>query len=433
MILNLCLSCILRLNKKNGVGYLLKNKVIVLTFLIFSSILFAENLGDKLFLEDANFYFISNGKNIFDVNEEETKLAKEIITEYTSFKAIQLNKLTENGNYAISLNKIQEKEKIVFIKELLKEEFEKTSLFKNENLKVINFDKYKVYYSLKKNERFIYTHFEDKLYLSNNYDLFFELLTNLSDEEQKALALKDKIAFETLMNNEGEFDYKYYLVEKGSKLMHNFNERAVYSKGDEKTKYYYLSEELEEQEEKEYNFSDYILDTPDFIKIGRDLKEFLDLLKKDTELVKAEDFSELEEYLKINLDLILHIKKETEDYFILYTENEWTSYKERLIEEYERAFFYKKKLSVDKADSGMLEIKIPLLDIRTYAESFQKKYLIISKNKDVFNNISIGKYYNFDYSKIKNTQLVETDYKAREEKVTLIKDRQIIEYKKKLK
>ncbi|BDU49756.1 hypothetical protein [Haliovirga abyssi] len=379
-------------------------KIVIFMFLIMGSFIFAENLGTNIILDDAIFYYEGNNENILDLKDDTIKEYQDVLMKYKSFYDLDITKLFES-NYAISFHKRKDEKKFFIYKKIETADFVGTKFYNNKFFERDIISGMTTYYILGDNQ-FIYSYDSGNLYISNDIALYFEMLDNLKKE--KHTLRKDK-NFVNLLNYNKEYKYKYYLlqskpIEKNGYVIKKYSE----INGEKRIKRY-LVDNLSEKEEDNINLADLISGDVDRIYIGKNIQGVTSLLNDDFKIMNYTVSKELLNYLNTNIKLAVYIEKGKDFYILLLPKENFDNSIELLRKEYEKVFFYDKKLKLLKNEYGY-EIHIPILQIDRYIDVYKNKYLILSNSSEVLKNIEIGKYYNYDYSKINLQSTIYKDF-----------------------
>ncbi|MGM0508216.1 MAG: hypothetical protein ACQERZ_03510 [Fusobacteriota bacterium] len=374
-------------------------------FFVISTYIFSANLGENIMPDQSELYFHSAQENIYNIKNDDLNKVKRILNKYTDFKGINLKDFIENKEYAISLidyNKI-----FMVIKapslEFLGSDFYNNSQFDNRFLNDIN-----TYYNLG-DDPFIYSYNDEKLYISNDISLFFDLFNYVDDDED----LKHDEIFQKLNNEREDYKYKYFIDPENPINIESYEVKEsltlVYE--EKVQKYYNIIQEGEEKITKRletYNFADYIPRDNMGVSIKSDFSELKEemrldfnmLEKKDREFKIIKDWSKLSGFVSIKVkNGNIYEKDDSEsDYYLIYSKEIIEEIRDNIINLYNENFFYIDDYKIKKDE----DIFIPLFNIQKYIRIIDDNYLVITENKEVLRDIEIGKYYNYKYSHIGN-------------------------------
>jgi len=406
----------------------MKRIIYVIIFVLLSVFSSAEAIGEKYFSKKTDFYFLSNGADIFNINDENIKKYNSFILDYDYYKGIEISKYLKNREYAVSFIGKESKNNIfvVAIKMGL-DEFLNGNFYKNKNFEEESMQGINTYYAYGQKEM-VYSYRQGVLYISNNITYFLEVMNNISYSQN---TLSDDFIFNKILNTFDNYSYYYFFRKEGVVKKHKYTAFSI-KKNDETTeKMYYVPDLNYKDAEKIYNFSDFVPDKINGIQHGNTLNIIIENIKNKYEFItENKEMENKIEKVSFFRGIILAVTKDNNDeYYAVYIESDIETFVNEIKEAYENLLFYDKKLELNKED-GLYWFEIPVLGQKLYIGLVREKYVVITYKKEIYDDIKSGKYYNYNYLKLSNEKEYSENFVTESKKiieidVNLIKETEI--------
>lgn len=380
--------------------------LLLLIFIINFNLVYGELLGEKYFNSKVEFYFKSNNISMENISDKNIIEKFEIIKEYDYYKDIELLKHLKNKTYSMAFNEDKKKSFCIIIKMEISE-YLNSSFYKNKNFEEETIQGVSTYYFLGEKE-IIYTYIESELYLSNNISMFFEIMNNVSYAKDNLADFKN---FNTIKPDSNNFEYFYYKKEENN--IKNYISKAFSIKKDIKgmEKLYYIPDLNYIETEKKYNFSDFIPNKINEIYYGKDFEIISKSLVEKFDFITGNQIlknSKINENIDLLYDeIVVKVKnEENKEYFIVYFKKDIFNIINKIKTIYEKELFYEKKLEYVKEENeeNLYSFKIPLFDKKVYMGVLKENYIIVTEDKKIYEDLKVGKYYNFKYVNISNKE-----------------------------
>jgi len=385
--------------------------IIGICMLNFNFIL-AECVGEREFSSKTKLY-INSKENIDNIEDDRIKDKLNIIREYENYRDIEIFKYLKHREYAIAFSG-ENFQNFAIIFRIDNSDFIASNYYENKKFDKENIQGVTTYYNIIGRE-FAYTYVDNLLYLSNNINIFFDIMNNVSYPKNN---LQKNEFYNKYKPESDDYKYFYYIDEGGIIKNYDYNSKIIIISENKNEVIYSTNNPEINVDSKTYNFSDFIPNKIEEIYYGRDMGIVIKDLKEKYSYIVDKDSIHLKNNNLFIDDIVVKVGiNEDESYILIYSAYNKNNLIEKVRKIYENEFFYNRKLNFETDENGVRYLNIPLFDKKIYVEYIKPNYLIITENKNIYDNIVMEKYYNYDYSYLSNKKEYYENYLTGEKNI----------------